>query len=231
MAEEATVKPPIELTAAQARTVLKANRANIPKHTAALLSKVARNKPLTDRERGLLEGVIVNAERKRREGQNGTKRRAGADRMGRTERDFAVAVRRRRVLECRMRMLPVRDIAAELGIDKKTVCADLKALEKEFAAFAPTENRALLAQQIAQMDILIGENTAMAAKFTAPSAKAAFLRNAAQAMQDKTRLLENVGVIKVVPKVIHAAGPNDGPIPIETTAKIVLLPALEEGKQ
>lgn len=223
----ADIKPPVKLTAREARTVLKANAANIPEHTKAILRKVAANRPLTDRERGLLEGVIVNAERKARGRQNQTE----GGRTSRAERDFGKAIRRRRVLECRMRNLDIREIAEEVGCDKNTVLKDLRALEAEFAAFNPAENRAILAEQIANMDTLIRENTALAAKFTAPSAKAAFLRNAAQAQAEKNRLLESVGVIKVAPKQIHAAGPDGGPIPIEATAKIVLLPALEEGKQ
>lgn len=225
MTEEGKPTPALKLTASEARIALKANRANIPKHTAALLSKIARNKPLTDRERGMLEGVIVNAERKAR---GGTK---ADEPESRAERNFARAARRRRVLECRMRNLDIRQIAEEVGCDKNTVLKDLRALEAEFAAFNPAENRAMLAEAIAAQDILIRENAALAAKFSAPSAKAAFLRNAAAAQAEKNRLLEAVGVIKVVPKQIRAAGPDDGPIPVEATAKIVLLPALEEAKQ
>lgn len=227
MSTAADIKPPVKLTAREARTVLKANAANIPEHTKAILRKVAANRPLSDRERGLLEGVIVNAERKRRPDKNGTK----AERMSRREKDFAKAVRRRRVLECRLRNMTIREIADELACDPKTVLKDLDTLEAEFAAFAPAENKAILAEQLANMDILIRENTTLAAKFSAPSAKAAFLRNAAQAQAEKNRLLESVGVIKVAPKVIHAAGPDGGAIPVDMTAKIVLLPALEEGKQ
>jgi predicted transcriptional regulator len=228
---DTTIKPPVNLTAAQARTVLKANIAAIPDHTRALLRKVAANKPLTDRERGMLEGVIANAEVKARGRQFQTK---PGERVSRREKDFMKALRRRRVLEARMRNLGIREIAQELGCDKNTVLSDLRALEDEFAAFAPTENRALLAQHIAELDVMIRENNALAARFTAPSAKAAFLRNAQQAMDQKQRLLENCGVIKKVPVSIVARRgsdvPSDGDA-IVTGAKIVLLPALEEAAQ
>lgn len=215
------------LTAEQARIVLTADDANLSDHTRRVLRKVATGKQLTAKERGVIEGIVLNAKL----GQSGTTA-PDADATP-EEQEFTRANRLVMVMERRMRYPPmtIREIATELGVSKNTVLEDVKEMNSRFTAFSAEKAQGELAKALAGYDLIIAENRALAAHYTSPQAKAAFLNIAERAQANKAKLMGETGVIRLAAKRIEASGPNDGPIQTSNVATVFLLPAIEEVAQ
>lgn len=220
----------MNLTADQAKIVLASDATNVTEHEKRLLQKVVDKKPLSDAERGKLEGVMAKANSDQLRIR--TAASAGKAEARKTKstiaigtKDFAIAARRRLVLELRMRhpAPSISAIAEELKVNRDTIWRDICALRKEHAEVLDGRaNMELLGQTLAQYDILHGKSMALAEQFSGPNAKATLLRTAGAALDSKTRLMADTGVIRRAPvKTEHSA---TGPM---LTAFIQLLGAVD----
>jgi len=180
-----------------------------------ILQKVVDKKRLSENEVGDLEGIIANEKLNRclntGDMPTATARTSKAPlavkktRMAFRKIDDEIAVfdRRRQVMEYRMQHPPmtVRAIAAKMEISVPTVLNDMQAIRDRHNRILDTRHTMrLLGQTVEQYDILHGKALALADSFTSPMAKAALLRTAISALDSKSRLMGETGVIHRVPE-------------------------------
>jgi hypothetical protein len=193
-----------------AAVILRTNENNVDAATKRLLQKVVDKRPLSEEEIGELEGIQANhqllEEAKTKDIEPaGDQTAAVATRFNfkKAERDLAVQSRRRLVLELRTQHPPVtiREIARRLEISTDTVQKDIDAIKETHAKVLDGAlTLHILGQTCEQYDILYGKAMALAEKFTSPMAKAAFIRTAISALDSKSRLMGETGIIHKVPE-------------------------------
>jgi DNA-binding Lrp family transcriptional regulator len=206
--------PSLKLTANEAATILKANLGNIDHASKRILQKVVDKRTLSDDEIGTLEGIVANqgasdAEKNYALVPAGTKKLTEFET---SEIKLADIDRQKLVAELRRQHppVPMREIATRLGVGLDRVFRDVKAIEKRNSAILNAEHSIqILGETVAQYDVLHGKCMALADKFTSPMAKSALLRTAISALDSKTRLMGETGIIHRVPErqemlVVHA---------------------------
>lgn len=205
---------PLSLKPGEARTILTADRANMDGRSKRILQKVVDKRPLSDDEVGELEGIVAGDK---------MMQRALGDRLEPTDQsertleviDDAIRLnnerseqaiernnRRQVVLEMRMQHPPmaIRAIAKQLGVTTDTIMRDIKANRAKQAKILDVSNTQLLGQTLSQYDIIHGTAMALVGSYSSPMAKAALLRTALSALDGKTKVMGETGVIHRVPE-------------------------------
>ena len=232
-----TAQKPL-LTPEEATTVLAANAKNLPDDVTAALRQVASGQPLETKQREILESIVAEGKAK----QNATATAREADpkdrpekKIGRNgkkrERDLAVHARRLLILDMRFRHppVPMRQIAKDLNISTNTVVADMNAIRRDNAELlSGNAGRDLLGETLARYELIAGKAMTMAEDHKGTNAKARFLRTATDALEAKTRLALDAGVIRKAPTKIEASGPEGAPIPVADHTPLVRRLTLQE---
>lgn len=111
--------------------------------------------------------------------------------------------RRRLVMELRMQHppMPSRQIAEKLKVNRSTILNDIKMIKREHEKVLDTSRTIeLLGNTAEQYDVISGKAMTLADQYTNPMAKAALLRTALAAMDSKSRLMMETGIIHRVPE-------------------------------
>ncbi len=207
----------LALTAPEAATILKANAKNIDTASKRILQKVVDKRPLSEDEIGELEGIVAGAELESAAAKGLLEPGEGGEVLSTTEqidgktfpdnnsqeRMIEIQDRRRQVLAMRLQHppVPIRKIAKYFGVANDTICRDLKNLKKEHGRILNGETTLeMLGQTVAQYDLLHGKALQLVDSFSSPMAKAALLRTAISALDSKSRLMGETGVIHRVPE-------------------------------
>ena len=200
--------PVLKLTANEAATILKANTLNIDHASKRILQKVVDKRTLSEDEVGILEGIIANDDLKLAmrsktdlcDVQDGTTK---LTKMQLSEKRQIAIDRQKIVAELRNQHPPVtiRDIAERLGVHTDTIQADMRAIREQNSRVLSAElSVQILGETVAQYDVLHGKCMALADKFSSPMAKSALLRTAISALDSKSRLMGETGIIHRVPE-------------------------------
>jgi predicted ArsR family transcriptional regulator len=205
---------PLKLTPREAKTILNANQSNMDSRAKRILQKVVDKRPLSDDEIGELEGIVVIETLVARVAENlevppeiaiGTATTIKCA-MNKSERELQIIEARNRrkiVVELRAQHppVPIREIAKRLGVNADTICEDLKKLRKQHEKVLDgVDTLKILGQTVEQYDIMHGKALAWADAFSSPMAKAALLRTAISALDSKSRLMAETGIIHKVPQ-------------------------------
>lgn len=217
------------LTPVEATTVLKAADTLKQDPVTDAIRQVAAKQPISGSQREALESVVADgAER-----QTATEIIKSSGRVGkpeaklgrggrRAERDLAVQARRQMIISYRFRWppTPVREIARLMEISTNTVIKDLNAIRRERAEmFTGTRGQEMVAEAIAQLEIIAIQSLGTAAEHKNPATKARQRRVAISAIEAKVAMMQDAGMAPRAPSRIEQSGPNGGPIPIESTEK------------
>ena len=205
----------LKLQREEAEVILRTNEKNVDATTKRLLQKVVDKRPLSEEEIGEIEGIVINAKLQVAvaTGTFQTDDQAPPDpeseasliaNQKRQEVKDRIAARRQIVFEMRCQHPPVtvRDICKRLSISMDTCMSDIAAIKKEHATVLSQtdENLTKLGGTVAQYDLIYRKAMTLGDQFTAPMAKAAFLRTAISALDSKARLMGDTGIIQRVPE-------------------------------
>jgi hypothetical protein len=199
-----------KLSPEEAAVILRTNESNVDAMTKRLLQKVVDKRALSEEELGELEGITANhqlalaaKEHVLETGEDTPHALATRKAYKNAERDLAVQARRRMVLELRTQQPPmsIRDIAKRLDCATDTVTKDLQALKENHGKILDSSfTLKILGQTVEQYDILYGKAMALGDHYSSPMAKAAFLRTAISALDSKSKLMGETGIIHRVPE-------------------------------
>ena len=209
---------PLKLKPSEAATILAANAKNMDNRSKRILQKVVDKNPLSDEEIGELEGLVA-AGRLAAKLEDGSlsvteeeeetiplssdlipSKMVLRERMARRA---AIEDRRRIVLELRCQHPPVSqvEIARRLKVNRTTIINDIQRIrEKQEKTIDHSTSLRLLGQTVDQYDILHGKAMALVDQYSSPMAKAALLRTAISALDSKTRVMGDTGMIVRVPE-------------------------------
>lgn len=221
-----------KLKPAEARVILDTDAKNFDATTKRLLQKVVDKRPLSEEEKGELEGImaahklhedVTSLSKDRGDGEgNGMPEPMAAGQVARkidqrlnhkwtdpvrlyqaAEENEELWDRRRVVMEMRSQHPPVslNKIAEKLGIDHATVRRDILQSRRRYASVLGQKfTLQMLGRTVDQYDVILGRAMSMIDQFSSPMAKAAFLRTAVSALDSKTRLMTETGIIQRVPE-------------------------------
>jgi hypothetical protein len=241
-----TQKPII--SPSEAATVLKAADALKQDPVTDAIRQVAAKQAISGPQRETLESLVASGTAE----QTKTALVKAAGRAGnpeaklgrggrRAERDLAVQARRQMIISLRFRWppTPVREIARQLGISPCTVIADMNAIRRERAEmFTGTRGQEMVAESIAQLEIIAIQSLGTASEHKSPATKARQRRVAISAIEAKVRMMQDSGMAPRPPSKSELSGPNGGPIAIQTdeaktltkAQKIAAMAAAREAK-
>lgn len=205
----------LKLQRDEAEVILRTNEKNIDATTKRLLQKVVDKRPLSEEEIGEIEGIIANAKLQVQiaSGEFADDPQVPADpdsertllaNQKRQEKREKIIARRQLVFEMRCQHPPVtvREICRRLSISMDTCMSDIAAIKAEHSKVLSEtgENLAKLGGTVAQYDLIYRKAMSLGDSYTSPMAKAAFLRTAISALDSKSRLMGDTGIIQRVPE-------------------------------
>ena len=210
---------PLKLKPSEAATILAANAKNMDNRSKRILQKVVDKNPLSDEEIGELEGLVAAGwlAAKLEDGSLSVTDEEEEETIPlssdilpskmimreRMSRRAALEDRRRIVLELRCQHPPVSqvEIARRLKVNRTTIINDIQRIrEKQEKTIDHSTSLRLLGQTVDQYDILHGKAMALVDQYSSPMAKAALLRTAISALDSKTRVMGDTGMIVRVPE-------------------------------
>lgn len=206
----------LKLQREEAEVILRTNEKNVDATTKRLLQKVVDKRPLSEEEIGEIEGIIANA-KLQVSIATGTFEDESAqlppdarseielrDKLKRDEKRDRILARRQIIFEMRCQHPPVtvREICKRLSISMDTCMKDIAAIKDTHAKIMSEtdENLTKLGGTIAQYDLIYRKAMTLADNYTSPMAKAAMLRTCLSALDSKSRLMGDTGIILRVPE-------------------------------
>ncbi len=197
----------LKISPEEAKVILRTNEKNVDASTKRLLQKVVDKRPMSEEEIGELEGIIVNAQLVGQHNHALNNIAAETDnklaKLTRRELEISIENRRRIIAELRSQQPPlsVRKIAEKLDVTTATVMNDINAIRAQHERIMDSSKTLeMLGQTVNQYDILHGKAMALCDSFSSPMAKAAFLRTAISALDSKSKLMGETGIIHRVPE-------------------------------
>jgi hypothetical protein len=207
----------LKLQRAEAEVILRTNEKNIDATTKRLLQKVVDKRPLSEEEIGEIEGIVANAQLQVQintgDFQDDPVDQAPPDKESEAELEAVrkreakkerVIARRQLVFEMRCQHPPVtvREICKRLSISMDTCMSDIQAIKltHQQVLSETGENLAKLGGTVAQYDLIFRKAMTLSDAYTSPMAKAAMMRTALTALDGKTRLMGDTGIILRVPE-------------------------------
>lgn len=207
----------LKLQRAEAEVILRTNEKNVDATTKRLLQKVVDKRPLSEEEIGEIEGIVANANLQVQiasgEFAEDPPDQAPPDKESEVEleelrkreaKKEKIVARRQLVFEMRCQHPPVtvREICKRLSISMDTCMKDIQAIKLTHAQILSEtgENLAKLGGTVAQYDLIFRKAMTLSDSYTSPMAKAAMMRTALTALDGKTRLMGDTGIILRVPE-------------------------------